>query len=71
MYSSIVAWLPSSSPARLGDSWVLCAGLLQAAIAQGSAREEQLQQLIFDIATASRNLVKNQTTWFRDDELFR
>lgn len=48
-----------------------CVVLLQAAIAQGSASEEQLQQLIFDIATASRNLVKNQTTWFRDDELFR
>jgi tRNA A37 N6-isopentenylltransferase MiaA len=45
--------------------------VLQAAIATGSASEQQLHQLIFDIATASRNLVKNQTTWFRDDELFR
>jgi tRNA A37 N6-isopentenylltransferase MiaA len=45
--------------------------LLQAAVAKGSASEQELQQLIFDIATASRNLVKNQTTWFRDDDMFR
>jgi tRNA A37 N6-isopentenylltransferase MiaA len=44
---------------------------LQAALNAGGATKEQLQQMILDIATASRNLVKNQTTWFRDDSLFR
>lgn len=43
----------------------------QAALSKGSATEAELHQLIFDIATASRNLVKNQTTWFRDDGMFR
>lgn len=43
----------------------------QTALSKGSASREELQQLIFDIATASRNLVKNQTTWFRDDAMFR
>jgi hypothetical protein len=44
---------------------------LQAALRNGSASPQQLRQLNLDIATASRNLVKNQTTWFRDDDLFR
>lgn len=43
----------------------------QAALAKGSATQQELQQLIFDISTASRNLVKNQTTWFRDDQMFK
>ena len=45
--------------------------MLQAVFDKGSASEQELQQLILDIATASRNLVKNQTTWFRDDGMFR
>jgi tRNA A37 N6-isopentenylltransferase MiaA len=47
------------------------AAALQAALRDGAASPQQLRQLILDIATASRNLVKNQTTWFRDDDLFR
>lgn len=37
----------------------------------GVASEEQLLQCIHDIATASRNYVKNQLTWFRDADLFK
>ncbi|KAF6256678.1 IPP transferase-domain-containing protein [Scenedesmus sp. NREL 46B-D3] len=44
---------------------------MQAALRDGAVSPQQLRQLILDIATASRNLVKNQTTWFRDDDLFR
>lgn len=44
---------------------------LQAAIARGGATKGQLQQLVLDIATASRGLVKAQMTWFRDEEMFR
>jgi tRNA A37 N6-isopentenylltransferase MiaA len=43
----------------------------QAALQQGGATKQQLLQLILDIATASRTLVKAQTTWFRDDDMFR
>lgn len=49
----------------------MLAAEFQNALAAGTATPQQLRQLILDIATASRNLVKNQTTWFRDDDLFR
>lgn len=45
--------------------------LLQRALREGGATKLQLQQLILDIGTASRNLVRHQIVWFRDDDLFR
>jgi tRNA A37 N6-isopentenylltransferase MiaA len=44
--------------------------LLQAAHAKGGASRQDLLQLIADICTKSRQLVKNQHTWFRDDDMF-
>jgi hypothetical protein len=43
----------------------------QAAKEAGGASRAQLLQLIADVCTKSRQLVKNQHTWFRDDHMFR
>jgi hypothetical protein len=45
--------------------------ITQEALARGDASPQQLQQLVLDISTASRNLVKSQLTWFRDEQMFR
>lgn len=37
----------------------------------GKATEKELLACVHDVATASRNYVKNQTTWFRDEAMFR
>lgn len=63
------AHLPArATPPQLADA---APTVPQTALAQGGATPEQLRQLVHDIATASRNLVKNQVTWFRDDAMFR
>eukprot|EP00879_Flechtneria_rotunda_P024197 GHRR01025645.1.p1 GENE.GHRR01025645.1~~GHRR01025645.1.p1 ORF type:complete len:151 (+),score=47.43 GHRR01025645.1:594-1046(+) len=62
---------PNSNIATKAIGYRQACAFMQAALRDGGATKEQLQQLIYDIATASRNLVKNQTTWFRDDSMFR
>lgn len=44
--------------------------LLEAAASRGHVSDQDVVQLVLDIATASRNLVKSQCTWFRDEQLF-
>ncbi|WIA19790.1 hypothetical protein OEZ85_005701 [Tetradesmus obliquus] len=62
---------PNSHVATKAIGYRQACEFMQNALAAGTATPQQLRQLILDIATASRNLVKNQTTWFRDDDLFR
>lgn len=44
--------------------------MAQLARDQGHVTAQQLQQMILDIAAATRRLVRSQNTWFRDDNMF-
>eukprot|EP00878_Enallax_costatus_P043996 GHUV01052132.1.p1 GENE.GHUV01052132.1~~GHUV01052132.1.p1 ORF type:complete len:379 (+),score=154.70 GHUV01052132.1:476-1612(+) len=63
--------LPNSHIATKAIGYRQACEFLQTALKEGHATKQHLQQMILDVATASRNLVKNQTSWFRDDDLFR
>ena len=62
---------PNSNMASKAIGYRQAMTFLQTALKQEEpVAVAQVVQLLLDIATASRNLVKNQTTYFRDEPLF-